>query len=408
MSGVDFALDRLPRLRFAAGALAELPTLAAEFGRRALLVTGAGALERSPHWQPLCAGLAAAGIDWQHERIADEPSPALIDAIVARQRGSGIELVIGIGGGSALDAAKAVAGLLPIGEPITAYLEGVGDGRIYRGPALPLIAVPTTAGTGSEATKNAVITQRGADGFKKSFRDSRLLPALALVDPLLLRDCPQRQLAANAMDALTQLIEARTSLRANPPCNALAESGLTAARRGIAALAAASPETDAEAPIGAARLADEQLADLAYAALISGICLAQVGLGAVHGLASPLGAFFPIPHGVVCGALLAAATRANLTALGARAPHNPALAGYATIGRLLSEDATLDDASAQAALLARIETWTRALRIPRLGDYAVGESDFPRIVAASRGGSMRSNPLVLGDAELRALLAASS
>jgi len=406
---VDFALDRLPRVRFGAGAIAELPALAAAFGSRALLITGAGALQRSAHWAPLCAGLAAAGIDWCHERIADEPSPQRIDAIVADHRGAGIELVIGIGGGSALDAAKAVAGLLPLGEPVTAYLEGVGDGRVYRGPALPLIAAPTTAGTGSEATKNAVITHRGADGFKKSFRDARLLPALALVDPLLLRDCPRPQLAANAMDALTQLIEARTSLRANPPCDALAESGLAAARRGIAALVAAaraqpgdgSPD---EGPLAADRLADDRLADLAYASLLSGVCLAQVGLGAVHGLASPLGAFFPIPHGVVCGALLAAATRANLAALGRREPHNPALAGYAAVARLLGDR---DGDAAREALPARLEDWVAALRIPRLGDYAIAAADFPRIIAASRGGSMRSNPLTLDDAELAAILAAS-
>jgi alcohol dehydrogenase len=199
----------------------------------------------------------------------------------------------------------------------------VGPEKPYQGPALPFIAVPTTAGTGSEATKNAVLNVRGPNGFKKSFRHELLVPEYALLDPDLLASCPRPQIAANAMDALTQLLESYVSIKANPFTDALAESGLNAVREGLLAWY----EGGDQAAAGRSRMA--------YAALLSGVCLAQTGLGSVHGLASPLGAFFPIPHGAVCGTLVGAATRVNLTALRERDPNHPSWGKYARAGEIL-------------------------------------------------------------------------
>ena len=387
-----FSIARLPRIEFGAGVLARLPKLLAAYGEQVLLVTGARSFTDSPHWPRLLTGLEQAGIHWQHASIAAEPSPELVDAIVSRLQGKGICVVAGIGGGSVLDAAKALAGLLPSGDSVMDYLEGVGPEKPYQGPALPFIAVPTTAGTGSEATKNAVLSRHGADGFKKSFRHELLVPEYALLDPDLLASCPPQQIAANAMDALTQLMESYTSLKANPFTDALAESALRALRDGLFAWY----ENHADAAEGRTRLA--------YAALISGICLAQTGLGAVHGLASPLGAFFPIPHGVVCGTLVAVTTRVNLNALRQRDPDNPALAKYARLGALLSGTDYADPEAAHEALVATLADWTERLRLPRLGTYDISEADLPRIVAHSRGSSMKTNPLVLEDSELSDIL----
>src|SRR3569832_1435637 len=342
-----FTLTRLPRIVFGAGRLAELPQLAREFGTRALLVTGARSFAASPAWGPLVDALRRQGVSFEHEIIEGEPSPLHIDAAVARQRDQGIDVVVGIGGGSVLDAGKAIAGMLRHEGSVMHYLEGVGSG-VYSGPAVPFIAAPTTAGTGSEATKNAVLSVQGPQGFKKSFRHECLVPAYAVIDPELLRTCPPAQLAANGMDALTQLIESYVSNKANPISDALARSGIRAVKCGFFA-----------AWRGDGADADAGRAAMAYGALLSGITLAQVGLGSVHGLASPLGAYFPIPHGVVCGTLLAAATEVNVHALRARAPGSPALMKYAEIGELLSGTSVEDRDTACETLIATLEDRTR-------------------------------------------------
>jgi alcohol dehydrogenase len=304
------------------------------------------------------------------------------------------DLVISLGGGSVLDAGKAVAGLLPHRVSVMNFLEGIGTGH-YAGPALPYIAVPTTAGTGSEATKNAVLSVQGPQGFKKSFRHESLVPAYAVVDPELLTTCPPAQIAANGMDALTQLMESYVSSKANPMTDALALSGIRAVKDGF------FPAWEGGSNAGAAM----GRAAMAYGALISGITLAQVGLGAVHGLASPLGAYFPIPHGVVCGTLLAAATEINIQALRRRHAHHPALAKYAELGALLSGKPAASAETAHADLINLLHEWTMRLALPLLREYGVEQSDFPKIVANCRGTSMKTNPIVLDDDEVRAILA---
>ncbi len=396
-----FTIARLPRIVFGEGALEGLPQEAAAFGRSALLVTGARSFRDGPHWPALCAGLRAAGFALQDIAVAGEPSPELVDEAVAAFAGKGIDLVIGIGGGSALDAAKAIAGLLPHRHSVMRHLEGVGPEDPYRGPSLPLILVPTTAGTGSEATKNAVLSRHGpASGpgaaFKKSFRDEQLVARIALVDPALLASCPREVVAANGMDAFTQLLESAVSIKANPLTDALCWSGIEAFAAGF--FAALDGGDGAAARAGRSRMA--------YAALLSGICLAQTGLGSVHGLASPLGAQFPIPHGVCCGTLVADATRINLRALRERTPQSPALAGYARAGALLGgadRGANLDAAD---RLAERLAEWTERLALPRLSAYGMTEADIGAVLADSRGSSMKTNPIVLTDAEIEELIRA--
>lgn len=389
----SFHVAHLPEIRFGVGVFDQLPAVIAAHGRQALLVTGARSLRRSARWPGFIEALDAEGVQWRQQSIDGEPSPAVIDEAVQTHRPHGIEVVVGIGGGSVLDAAKAIAGLLRPGNSVLDHLEGVGRGLPYQGPAVPFIGVPTTAGTGSEATKNAVLSRQGADGFKKSFRDDRLIAAVALVDPGLLETCPKALVAANGMDALTQLLESYVSLRASPFTDALAWSGMQAFRDGF------WPAWAADDPF-----AQQGFQRLAYASLCSGITLAQCGLGSVHGLASPLGAFFPIPHGVVCGTLIAEATACNIQALRERAPGGAALPKYADAGRVLGGHSYASAEAAQDGLVELLRDWTQRLALPRLGTFGMTGADIERVVANCRGGSMQTNPLVLRDDELAALL----
>ncbi len=385
---LPFSIARLPRIEFGSGTFNKLPDIAAGFGRRFLIVTGAKSFLESPHAPSLFDAFKQRNCSWEIVKVSGEPSPTFIDATVNALRKENFDAVIGIGGGSALDAAKAIAGLLKPGNSVMDHLEGVGPELPYRGPATPFIAVPTTAGTGSEATKNAVLTLEGK--FKKSFRDDKLVAEWALVDPDLLATCPPHLIAADGMDAFTQLLESFVSTRANPMTDALARSGIMAVKDSLLSLYQEQSAAARE--------------KMAYASLLSGICLAQTGLGSVHGLASPLGAFFPIPHGVACGTLVATATAINIEALKARLPDSPTLPKYAEIGRRFAMQKGLNGDEARAFLVDTLLQWERALDLPRLSACRLTSADFPRIVADSRGSSMKTNPVVLTDEEITRIL----
>jgi len=399
-----FTIARLPRIVFGAGRVGELGKAVREFGRRALVIVRGPGFTDTMDWTRLLLALETAGVEVTLESVSGEPSPTLVDEIVARHRasGSGSEVVVGIGGGSVLDTAKAVAGLLISGNSVMDHLEGIGPEKLYVGPSVPFVAVPTTAGTGSEATKNAVLSVRSVGGFKKSFRDEQLVARVAIVDPDLLAGCPPELIAGNGMDALSQLLESYVSLRANPITDALALSGLACVREGLATwFGEAGAGRGASGPGSVAATARERMA---YAALCSGICLAQAGLGSVHGLASPLGAQYPIPHGVACGATLVAATRVNIAALEARDPTSVALSRYAAAGWLFTGRAGADDAETRSLLVPALELLTARLRVPRLSAFGITESSIPALVADSRGSSMKTNPIVLTDDEIASIL----
>lgn len=388
----SFSIARLPRIVFGSGTLHEVPGIVRGYGHRVLLVTGARSFDAAPWSGGLMDSLHEAGLDVERVRVDGEPSPALVNRAVADFGETGTEAVVAVGGGSALDAAKAIAGLLRVRRPVEDYLEGVGPELDYTGPAVPYVAVPTTAGTGSEATKNAVLSLRGPQGYKKSFRHDRLVADYAVVDPDLLASCPPAVIAANGMDALTQLMESYVSLRANPFTDALGVSGLRAARDGLL-------------PLFESRGSDEEARQrMAYASLVSGINLAQTGLGSVHGLASPLGAYYPIPHGVVCGTLVGAATATNIQALNNRAPNDPGLKRYARVSEILHERRFPSTEAALDALVDLLNAWTNTLGLERLSAYGLDTSGLDTVVAHSRGSSMKTNPIVLTDQEIRSIL----
>lgn len=391
-----FSVGRLPRITFGPGSLAAVPGIVAGHGRRVLLVTGARSFADSPRRRQLETDLAGADVTVVGTTsVSGEPGPDDVEEPVARFRHQDVEVVLGIGGGAALDTAKAIAGLLGSSTQLLDHLEGVGRGLPYPGPARPVVAVPTTAGTGSEATRNAVITVRGPNGYKRSFRNEQLVPADAVIDPDLLAGAPRELIAANGLDALTQLIEAFTSRKATPFTDAVAQSGLLAARAGLLSWHA---EPDGPA-------APDARSQMAYAALASGICLANAGLGAVHGLASPLGALLPIPHGMACGAVLWQVTRANMTAIAEREPGSKARRRYAEVGRLLAElPPEAEDDLATDALVQTLRDWTERLEVPSLASFGMRREDVAAVVAGSRGSSMRTNPIELDDGELASVL----
>lgn len=388
MTALTFSLGALPTIQFSRGARASLPTILAGYGNSVLLLTGNRSFTERPQYAELLQNLQARHIQYRHATISEEPSPELIDRLVREFRDQPVDCVVGIGGGSVLDAAKAVAGLLRPGNSVMDHLEGVGPELPYRGPAVPFIAVPTTAGTGSEATRNAVLSLPGQ--FKKSFRDEQLMARTVIIDADLIDSCPPALIAANGMDALTQLLESYVSTRANLFMDGLAEAGLAAVRDGLLSWHAGHSNPGADL--------------MAYAALLSGITLAHVGLGSVHGIAAPLGAFFPIAHGVACGTLVAEATALNIRLLQQQQPDSPALAKYARAGRILCARPQLSDSDAQQQLVGLLQQWTRTLQLPRLGELGVSLNDIPKIVANSRGNSMKTNPVELSDADIAQLL----
>jgi len=378
-----FEFATATQIIFGAGQLREAGRLARPWGRSALVVTG-GSPKRA---EVLLEIFAAEGIAVTVFSVGHEPSVATVLAGMAAARACGAEMVVGFGGGSVIDTAKAVAGLLTNpGEPLD-YLEGVGAGRPLTLAALPWMAIPTTAGTGAEVTRNAVLAvpERRA---KVSLRSPLLLARIALIDPELTYDLPPAVTAATGMDALTQLLEAYVCNRANPMTDALCREGLP---RAVKAL-----------PVAWARPRDAAArAELALAACLSGMALANAGLGAVHGFAGPLGGMFSAPHGAVCAALLAPVMRVNIAALRARAPESMALRRYGEVAGWLTGDAGAvpeDGVRAVGALVAR-------LMIPGLSAYGVTAELVNEIVAqAQQASSMKANPLVLTAEELAAVL----
>jgi alcohol dehydrogenase class IV len=395
----QFQLGRLPRIVFGSGSIAELPDAVASHGRRLFLVTGQRSVP-AERLDGLATALARHGARIvAHVRTSAEPGPDIIDTFAIAARDADADVVAGIGGGSVLDTAKAVAGLARSGTSVMDHLEGVGRGIPYQGPAIPFIAVPTTAGTGSEATRNAVVTVHGDSGFKRSFRDDRLIATDAIIDPDLLAGASKQLLAANGLDALTQLLEAYVSTRANLVTDALALDGLTAVRDGLLAWHA-----DPNGPAASAARVR-----MACAALLSGICLANAGLGAVHGLAAPIGALLPIAHGAACGALLVATVRTNLGRLIQLGTDGTGgLARYARVGRILADlPPGTDGETARAALVDLLATWTTTLRIPRLGALGLRPDQIDAVLAGISTSSMSTNPVPLERPDLVGILAGS-
>jgi alcohol dehydrogenase class IV len=378
-----FEFATAQRIVFGPGTRSGLPALASGFGRRVFCVCGANPQRHAALLESLRAAVDAVEIF----AVPGEPTVALVEEGVRRLHAAGCTVVVAIGGGSAIDAGKAIAALAANPGEALDYLEIVGRGKTLPCAPLPFIAVPTTAGTGAEATRNAVLSVPESR-VKVSLRSVAMLPCVALVDPELALGLPAAVTAATGMDALTQLIEPYLSYRANPVTDALC-------RDGIGRVACALPRAVAQPGDLAAR------SDLALGALYSGMALANAGLGAVHGFAGPLGGAFAAPHGAVCAALLGPVLRANLAALRARASGHPALARMTEVACWLTGDAAAT-ADAAARFCAEL---SRRLAIPGLGAWGVGSADVPSLVEkAAAASSMKGNPLALTTAELTAAL----
>lgn len=380
---------QVPRIIFGPGKAAILPAQIAARGTKVLLVTGARSLDSSPAGKKLIRLLEESALDVVRYPVSGEPSPETVDRAAERYRGTGIQVVAAAGGGSVLDAGKAIAAMLTETGSVEDYLEGVGHKK-PSGSKLPCIALPTTAGTGSEATKNAVISRVGAQGYKHSLRHDNYIPDLALVDPELALGCPGEVTAASGMDALTQLVESYVSVKANPFTDALAISGLEQAA------ACLIPACTGQGGDIALR------SGLAYAALVSGITLAHAGLGMVHGLAAALGGMAPVPHGAACAALVGPVTEATIKKLQSeQGTATDGLIKYAKAGYILSQNPGADIEQGCDLLIGTLKAWARELNLKSLQDLGITPALHDRIV---KNTSAKNNPGTWTQPEIRGIL----
>jgi alcohol dehydrogenase class IV len=384
---MNFDFATASRIVFGCGRIRELPSITREFGTSVLLLTGVG----GERWGAVVRDLERGGLIVSTHRIGREPTidDAMEGAEAAREAGA--EVILGVGGGSVLDAAKAVAALARNpGDPLE-FLEVIGRAQPLRVDPLPVIAVPTTAGTGAEVTRNAVLGSP-VHGVKVSLRHARLLPRVALVDPELAVGLPRNWTVSTGLDALTQLIEPWLSVRANPMTEGFCRVGLERATRSLCRVAD-----------DGANLAARE--DMAIASLMGGLALANSGLGVVHGLAGPIGGMFDAPHGAVCAALLVPGLRVNWKAIQERLPGSTAESRFRELGRILTGNR---EAGAVEAIDC-VEGWIRWLGVPGLAAYGIQPSDFGRIAAKGmQSSSLKGNPLPLTEEELVAVLEQAS
>ena len=382
---MSFEFAAPTRIIFGEGRVADVPKLVSGMGSRALVVQG-----RSGRAEWLVRQLGEAGIATTTIRVASEPTISLVEAGLARARTEQCDVVVALGGGSVIDAGKAISALLTNDAPVRDFLEVIGRARPLTNRAAPFIAIPTTAGTGAEVTRNAVLMAE-EEQVKVSLRSPLMLPAVALIDPELTYSLPPSVTASTGLDALTQCIEPFVSPHANPLSDAVAREGI---RRASTALRRAFHDGDDR----------DARRDMAVASLCGGLALANAKLGAVHGFASPLCGMFPVPHGVVCARLLPLVTEVNVRALRVRAPNALAVARYDDVARVVTGDA---GARAEDAV-AWLRDLVAELAVPGLASYGVRDADIPRVVAAARqASSMQGNPIVLTDAELHEALGAA-
>jgi alcohol dehydrogenase class IV len=379
-----FEFATATRVIFGAGTLAQVGPLAAEMGRRALVATSReGAREL-----PLLDFLETEGIASVVYSVAGEPAIATVQEGTQRAQQAACDMVIAIGGGSVLDTGKAIAALMTNGGDLLDYLEVIGRGKSLTRPSAPYIAIPTTAGTGAEVTRNAVLASP-EHRVKVSLRSPLMLPRLALVDPELTYSLPPEVTASTGLDALTQLIEPFVSIRANPLTDALSREGMRRAARSLRR--AYEHGDDAQAR-----------EDMSLASLMGGLALANAGLGAVHGFAGVIGGMFSAPHGAICARLLLYVMEINVRALEERMPDSGALHRYDQIAQILTRD---DRASALDGVMW-VRELSEALCIPSLTACGMKQDDWPTVIEKSAvASSMKGNPIQLTSDEMREILA---
>jgi alcohol dehydrogenase class IV len=383
---MNFEFATAQRIIFGSGQLKELPILIQGMGTRPALVTGSSA-ERI---MPILQLLKQKGADPAAFSIKGEPTVERITELAQQAREQGCDFVIAFGGGSVIDAGKAIAALLTNTRDLMDYLEVIGKGAPLSEDPAPCIAIPTTAGTGAEVTRNSVLLST-EHKVKVSMRHPKMLPTVALVDPELTLSMPPEVTASTGLDAFTQLLEAFVSIKANPLTDGICREGLKKVARSLSRAYTRGNDLAARE-------------DMTIASLFGGLALANAGLGAVHGFAGPLGGMFEAPHGLVCATLLPAVFETNIQALKDRSPENPALEKYREIACIVTgrENADLEDG------LQWIKSISMQMFVPGLEDFGITETDFPAIVEKSKkASSMKGNPIALTDNELTEILSDS-
>ena len=380
---MQFEFATATRILFGPGKMAEAAPLAASMGRRPMVVTARDLVHTPSFLEQLRAG----GLEPATFSVAGEPEVSTVLEGVRQARETGCDMVVGLGGGSALDAGKAIAAIMTNEGDLLDYLEVIGRGRPITMPPAPYIAIPTTSGTGTEVTRNAVLASP-EHGVKVSLRSPYMLPRAAIVDPELTHSVPPSVTANTGLDALTQLIEPFVCNRGNPMVDAICREGILRAAGSLRRAFVHGGDSDARE-------------SMSLASLFGGLALANAGLGAVHGLAAPLGGLTHAPHGAVCARLLPFVMEANVRALENRAPASPALARYDEIGRLL----TGDPKAAAADAIRWVHSVCTDLSILPLAHHGLTGSDIPVVVTqAQKASSMKANPIPLTDFELTEVL----
>lgn len=387
----QFTFASTPLLHFGGGKISQLPSILKSYGSKVLLVTGARSFITSPAGKTLLEHTDLIHCSVEKYFVEKEPTPDVIDAAVRKYNVWHPDVVVAIGGGSALDAGKAISAMLPLGESVKPYLEGVGN-RMHPGSKVPFIAVPTTAGTGSEATKNAVISETGDNGYKCSLRHNNFVPDVSLIDPELAISCPPFVTAASGMDAFTQLLESYLSTTANPLTDAWALEGLKLVSRSL--IKAYTEGSDLTART-----------DMALAAYLSGITLANAGLGLVHGFASSIGGFFDIPHGVICSTLMPAANTITVQKLRSEKTNPIALIKYAEAGKIFSQIEGKSEDYYIDSFLAVLQSYHQQLGIPRLNACGISKTDHKKISDKTNN---KNNPAKLEKEEILRVLELSN
>ncbi len=386
----NFLISRIPELYFGVGNIRQLPEILTDRGYKHIaIITGGSSFISSVYWHELLDALDGSGIKIYHFKSTGETSPDIVDGIVLDIKNKNIDAVIAIGGGTVIDTGKAVSAMLCMPGSIVDYLEGVGT-KEPTGIRKPLICIPTTSGTGSEVTKNAVITKIGKDGFKKSLRHKGYISDIVILDPNLVKSCPTAITVSTGLDAITQLLESYVSKKATPFTDALALNGLKLAGRSL-------PELVKNGENMVAR------SEMAYASYLSGITLANAGLGVVHGAASVLGAMRSIPHGVVCGTLLGAATETIISKLSTESSSDnlQSLNKYAKACSMLTGSISNNYETSCNKLVKTLNDWIKLFEIPVLSNYGFSKEE---LLNASLSIGLKNTPCNLNNSEIEAFL----
>ena len=383
----SFQFSQLPKIIFGPAKRSELVAEVRNFGSTILLLTGTTSIHNSGHGDEIRKSLKDGGVTYHHETIGTEPSPAMVDTIAEKYKGRGVKAVVAVGGGSVMDAGKAVSAMLLVEYGVKHYLEGVGDME-HPGKTVPFIALPTTSGTGSEMTKNAVLSEIGEDGFKKSLRHDNFVPDVAIIDPEMMLTCPPGLTATSGMDAFTQLLESYLSKQSNHLTDALAIQGLKLIKRNLLR-AYLEGENNLEARSG-----------MALAAMFSGITLAHAGLGLVHGFASPFGAYCNIPHGAVCGTLMSTVNSMTIDKI-IEDTKSTAYSKYLIVSKIFADFKYKEEKEYLLAFKEKLEHISNVLEIPALNQEDFSDELIKRIIAET---SHKQHPVVFSDEELEEVI----